>query len=85
MSLHMVFSVAGLTSCQARCKKDDLVILLGDGVYAINTPENMSVYQVLEEDALIRGINLDEYTASISYDTLVSLCVDNKPVVSWND
>ena len=62
---------------------DDVVILLGDGVYVAGLIDQREVF-VLEEDCTIRGIKkLPDTTKTISYSDLVDSCVQNSPIVSW--
>ena len=64
---------------------DDVVILLGDGVYAANTINQREVF-VLEEDCTIRGVQkIGDMATTISYSDMVSYCAENYPIVSWSE
>lgn len=80
MSLHLIFSIRALSSCRDRRSDEDVLLLIGDGVYtAAQAPECL----VLAEDAHIRGVECDN--EQIDYSQFVALCETHQPVVSWND
>ncbi len=84
MSLHLVFSAAGWAACQPRARISDAVVVLGDGVY-LASQEQPRAFQVLAEDAEIRGIRSHKSHMLITYEALVQLCADHQPVISWNN
>ncbi len=84
MSLHLVFSAAGFKAGTARSSDEDVMVLLGDATYTASR-ENLSEHLlVLEEDALVRGIDVDK-TFLIDYSRLVELVSSHSPIVSWHD
>ena len=80
MSLHLIFSSKGLDAALPRARSGDVLVLLGDAVYA--TPTRSDVHAVAE-DAAIRGVT--PTVTTIDYDQLAELCAAHNPVVSWND
>jgi sulfur relay protein TusB/DsrH len=80
-TLHLVFSRAGHAACADRCLKDDVVLLLQDGVYATDAPEHALV---IASDAQARGVTAAYNSAQlIDYDRMVELTALHSPVVSW--
>jgi len=80
-TLHLIFSRTGYDACKQRCKHDDAVLLLQDGVYA-NTA-GKAVY-ALESDSLARGVHNRLRNATfINMEQFVELTSQHKPVVSW--
>lgn len=91
MSLHLIFSTAGLSACSARWQHGDKFVLLGNGVYgyqqALDAGVEPAALHILAADAEARGIN-GETTKTLSYidyPTLVELTQQCSPVVSWNE
>ncbi len=76
-TLHLVFSPAGLQSCQAVCGEDDAIVLLGDAVFAL-APDLAR----LVDDCTLRGLPPSEH--DISMNDVVKLCSAHSPVVSWS-
>lgn len=91
MSLHLVFSPAGLNACSRRWQRGDKCVLLGDGVYAHKQALDAGVesanLHLLAPDAEARGINntATGALAHIDYPTLVELTQQCSPIVSWNE
>lgn len=80
-TLHLVFSRAGYEACKQRCRDDDPVLLLQDGVYA---DTGGKAVLALESDSIARGMhNRLVNVAHISMDQFVELTTQHKPVVSW--
>jgi sulfur relay protein TusB/DsrH len=84
-TLHLAFSASGLASCERRRREGDVVVLLGDGVYAAMGSEPLANAYVLACDLEARGAVNKLDLASITYDGLVSLCTQHHPIVSWNN
>ena len=84
-SLHLVFSLAGLAACQKRRSTQDVVVLLGDGVYCTMLDTDIERAYVLSEDLEIRGAANIIGLATTNYTSLVELCTQHSPIVSWND
>ena len=86
MSLHLIFSRQGLTSCLPRRQSEDPIVVFGDGIYALLENENNIECFVLKEDAIARGIPINSSTAhAIDYAEVVKLTLNHSPVVSWAD
>ncbi len=85
MSLHLVFSAAGLRACQERIGADDELLLLGDGVYAGTGSDARwpCTVHALSDDVLARGLAEQMTVPVISYAGFVALCTRHTPVVSW--
>lgn len=80
-TLHLIFSRTGFEACKQRCKQDDCVLLLQDGVYA--DTGGKAVF-ALETDAIARGMrNRLLNTTHINMDQFVELTTQHKPIVSW--
>lgn len=81
--MHLVFSVNGWKACEPCTSADDIIVLMGDGVYA--TPKQQ-VYAIAD-DLQVRGMfnNTNPSMISISYDDFVSLTESHHPSISWND
>lgn len=83
MSLHLVFNSAGYNACRLRKLCDDLIILLGDGVYCASLSGEDNIY-VLEIDAQVRGVTFTQSIARlIDYNAFVALTELHSPIVSW--
>ena len=76
--LHLVSSRGGLRACQQRAGAQDVVVLLGDGVYMAADSEDA---WVLEDHAEARGVPRDG--RGISIEKLVELTEAHAPVVTW--
>ena len=84
MSLHLVFTLAGLEHCQKRRHAGEPVVLLGDGVYGIS--EAIDNCYILQPDAQNRGVTPSVQAPQfIDYETFVQLTIDHHPSVSWTD
>ena len=63
---------------------DDVVVLLGDGVYVASSLDDLSGCG-LTEDFHVRGIELPPDLQPLDYTGLVALCTEHHPIVSWKD
>ena len=84
MSLHLVFSTLGWQDCQRLMKPQDGVVLLGDGAYLARQAFQHGHVFVLQEDLDVRGVRDQIQVPGISYDQLVELTIQHKPIVSWS-
>lgn len=84
MTLHLVFSTTGLSSCQSRQGKDDKVVLIGDGAYAARRADVLPIF-ALAEDLQVRGVQPADGVLVIEYVELIELCTEHNPIVSWRD
>jgi sulfur relay protein TusB/DsrH len=91
MSLHLVFSPAGLKACSSRWQSGDKFVLLGNGVYAHKQALDAGVepadLHLLGPDAEARGITSQTTGAlvHIDYPALVELTQQCSLIVSWNE
>lgn len=92
MALHLLASID--IECVARCRASlssaDSLLLLGDGVYALQSEETLTSLTaatnnlfVLAEDLLCRLPHLDTSISVINYAQWVQLSIASAPVVSW--
>lgn len=80
-TLHLVFSRTGYEACKHRCKTNDSILLLQDGVYADTQGKRAAA---LESDAIARGMHQRLNNVQfITMDQFVELTTQHKPVVSW--
>ena len=89
MSLHLAFNINGWASCQRYKKSDDVIVLIGDGVY-VTTHETLSESTlVMRQDLDTRGLSTSfsdaEQANLIDYEALVKLTEQHTPVVSWHE
>lgn len=91
MSLHLVFSLAGLEACLARRESADLIVLMSDATFALTHYPMDQNYAVLASDAASRGLDPDRLSArgsaikTVDYADLVALTEAHTPIVSWRD
>ena len=91
MSLHLVFSPAGLRACSRRWQSGDKFVLLGNGVYAHKQALDAGIdptdMHLLGPDAEARGISSEATGSlvSIDYPAFVELTLQCSPIVSWNE
>ncbi|HIG43518.1 MAG: sulfurtransferase complex subunit TusB [bacterium] len=99
MLLHTVnkspYQHQALNSCAEFCTADDALILIEDGVYAINHPDLALVHSLgtqvfaIEADVKARGLTTlftrasDQYEL-VDYDRFVALCVEYSQQKSWS-
>ena len=77
-----MFSIHGWSACEPCRAQEDVVVLMGDGVYA--SPKDQ-VYAI-DSDLKARGLSLDDSLKhAISYAEFVKLTETHHPSVSWND
>ena len=81
MALHLIFSVSSWQACQPYLQDEDVVILIGEGVYA--RPE--TPHYVLDPDLSIRGVQATSSATCIDYAELIRLTESHHPAVSWNE
>ena len=87
MTLHLIYSSAGLDAARERSSAGDVLVLLGDAVYRAQSetmPASESTF-ILDEDCRARGLSLPAECTVIDYARLVELCIEHQPIVSWND
>lgn len=90
MILHIIqkspFSSTVLDDCLKTINKDDAILLIQDGVFAVNHPSinqhPLTIY-ALQEDLNARGINPDGATTCIGYNEFVELCAKYDTSISW--
>ena len=100
MILHLIqrspFSSTTLTDCLSIIGKDDSILFMQDGVYALNHPILETVQHpryTLQDDVEARGLITNANTAgnskadtsieSIDYSKFVQLCTLHEKVISW--
>lgn len=96
-SLHLVssspFTSSALGDCLRVLTAEDSVLLIEDGVWAINGEqswqrqlhalcEHHAIY-VLAEDAALRGIHVLPPFKIIDYETMVAIACEHARSVSW--
>lgn len=84
-TLHLVFTLEGLVSCQKLKTAGDNIVLMGDSTYSIHNHPEVEGLFALADDSNCRGIQPPTKVVLISYEELVDLCVNYSPVVSWNE
>lgn len=91
MTLHIVnkspYSSSALSDCIDNLAEGDALLLIEDGVYAINSPAldkiaDRPVY-CLKADAEARGLPVPEAVEAIDDARWVELCTRHNPIVSW--
>ena len=90
MTLHILSqppSHSAHKSCLEHLTAEDTLILINDGVYALQTPLFSSACKsqhvfALEADTLARGIKTNTEQL-INYDTFVELSCQHNPIQSW--
>jgi len=86
-TLHLIFNQVGLKSCERLKASGDQVILIGDGVYHLQSDLagfDQDGLFILEDDYLARGLPPNEALNLISYAKMVDLCAKYAPIVSWH-
>ena len=93
MTLHIVsqspFQNSALDSCLGLAAVNDVIVLINDGVYALQQPvqaltqamERNSVF-ALQDDLLARGLAFPANVA-IDYPQFVALTCKHNPIQSW--
>ncbi len=99
MLLHILnkspYRQQALKSCAEFCTADDALILIEDGVYAINHPDLALIHGMgtqifaIEADVKARGLTTLSTSASdqyelVNYDRFVALCVEYPKQKSWS-
>jgi sulfur relay protein TusB/DsrH len=86
MILHTINNSSALDKCLGLIARDDVVVLLEDGVYIAMKSDRISanVY-VIEADAKARGINqrLEPAATQIDYNQFVELSTQADKICSW--
>lgn len=93
-SLHIVnhspYTHSTLSDCLAHIGESDVILLIEDGVYAIQhalyqdtqaTSPN-KIY-VLKNDMLIRGVDITPAINTVNYNEMVTLTEHFHPIQSW--
>ncbi|MBC6904863.1 sulfurtransferase complex subunit TusB [Saccharophagus sp. K07] len=88
--LHIIstspFRSPAIRECLAIAQTGDSLLLLADGVYAVQQGEKvfngLSVH-ILGEHAEARGISLPSWATSIDYDGMVALTEQHHPIQTW--
>jgi sulfur relay protein TusB/DsrH len=92
MALHLLatFNSDSLRSCLASVGESDILLLLGDGVYLLQSVEILALCQaatsnlyVLSEDLQARIPEVKAVPRQINYAQWVDLTLTHNPVVSW--
>lgn len=88
MTLHILSqppSHCAYKSCLEHLAEKDTLILINDGVYALQTPhlhtKSRNIF-ALEHDVAARGIDANTQQL-INYDTFVELSCQHNPIQSW--
>ena len=90
MVLHLIqrspFASTALADCLKIIDKEDSILFMQDGVYALNH-ESLEIitntYYCLQDDTIARGLKHDCAGKFVSYQNFVSLCTQHKKVISW--
>jgi tRNA 2-thiouridine synthesizing protein B len=92
MNLHLIFSSpfssSSLKECLAIIQPKDAIVLLEDGVYAIQHPDlsNTSIQFkcfAVTADTDARGLTKSNNLTCITYDELVDLTLEYQKTISW--
>ncbi len=82
---------AALRDCLRLCRRDDVVLLIEDGVYAALGDAGRQLLaatpnvRALREDLEARGVaaRVDAGIGIVDYAGFVQLCCDHQPIQSW--
>ncbi|QIL89112.1 sulfurtransferase complex subunit TusB [Microbulbifer sp. SH-1] len=90
MTLHIVnqspYAGSALSDCLNALHPGDAVVLIEDGVYAVNDPRLSASADnsfCLGADAIARGVTVPESIETIDEARWVALCTEHNPIVSW--
>jgi sulfur relay protein TusB/DsrH len=89
-TLHLVSSASALPECLPLCRPGDHLLLLGDGVYALNGtpawPAGIEVH-ALDADCRARGLlgRIGNAVRPVTMNDFVELVVRTQRSVSWAD
>ncbi len=78
-----------LTRCLALMENQDLLLLVGDGLYCLESETNTALSTLGErlyyllEDATARHIQAPGFGTAIDYPGFVTLCLDTHHSISW--
>ena len=82
--LHLLSNPGAVASCLAAVAADDVVLFLGDGVYALTVPPNTAVRTgVLRDDAESRGVAVPDQVRPLSQADFVDWVVAYDTSVTW--
>lgn len=91
MSLHIVsaspFTSTALTTCLNVATTDDAILLMGDGLYACNTPHLANApakIYYMDCDRTARGIEAPKQGTGIDYQGMVALTEQYNPIQTWS-
>ena len=84
MSLNIVYTPAGYAAYKKYAGQDDVVILVGSGVYAASEDIEHSVVG-LADDFKAAGLSAPSGLELITYEQFVELTVQHHPAVNWHD
>lgn len=83
MVLHVLSNPDAAASCLAAMTKDDALLVLGDGVFALPSLVPPERTGVIARDALDRGITLPDGVGRLTYADFVEWVVAYRSSVSW--
>lgn len=90
MVLHLIqrspFASTALADCLKIIGKEDSILFMQDGVYALNheSLENITNTSYwLQDDTTARGLKHGTLGKLASYQNFVSLCTQHDKVISW--
>ena len=83
--LHIISNPNAISDCTAHLVNDDVVILIGDGVYGLKDPSLGSRVPVfaLESDLVARGIVATSNVTPTKMSQFVELVVKHANSVTW--
>ncbi len=95
MLLHIVnkspYRQQALHDCAEFCGPQDALVLIEDGVYAVNHPDLALIINrgtrvfAIKADALARGLAAENAQCEfVDYDRFVALCVEYPKQKSWS-
>lgn len=90
MTLHIIqsspFATKNLDQCLNQAASQDTLVLVCDGVYGTATLNQLTTkltFYALKEDAIARGIAIDDSAKWISYAQFVELTAAHSTVMNW--
>ena len=81
--LHIVSNRRAIGSCLRARAAGDPIILLGDGVFGVDSVPETDGLWVLAEDAIGRGVGFPE-DAKADYAKFVALVLETRSSVTWS-
>lgn len=88
MALHLISSISSerLTQMRALLQAQDVIVLIGDGVYAQPQLQQLKqITYVRSSDLKQRGLQALSSIQTISDSQWVALTLAHAPVISWHD